>query len=383
MENQGARQRNRFSKAAKMAAKPGQDILDNGVVWRKRSDGSGSWRYDIKVNGQRHKGTIGAEKDGVTLSQARTHVLHLRSRSISDGLDKQVGRSTEHKRRFTEAAHEFLRWSQHHHRDFEHNCGRMKKHLLPAFGNETLGSITPAAIEEFRSQLLASELSRETIRRIISLLSSVFEYARKTDPNLENPTRKLSHMKTQSKPIEVFSYAETDALLAEGAQNLVEKLIVALALYAGLRASEVLGLNWKNIDLDKKRITICQTARQGKLFSMTKGFDWRIVPITSALRPLLIDYRASVSDDGLLFSSDGITPYYQVQHIFTRIKTRTGISTGVTYHGLRHSFATRAAERDIPLPVIQKWLGHSDITTTMRYIHAKADYMDQLASKLD
>lgn len=396
-----------FSTQARKALAPNQEISQNGLIYRKCTDGTGTWRYDFVDGGQRNKGTIGRESKGVTLSEARRVLSEIRTKAISQRLSGMTGRSTQAPRSFTEVAEEYLAWSRTHHQDCRHNRSRMDNHLLPRFGNHQLGEISLATVEGFRSELYGEGLKRNTVQRIISLLSSVYEFARKADPGLHNPTQGLSRVKSQPPEITVFSKEETDAMLSRGVERgktptrgkrkgikivnqgltLEAKALVGLGLYAGLRASETLGLMWEHVDFERRVIRVTQTALEGKIRPETKNYKARTVPISNSLQPILEALRESHSEhnreEGLVVSPDGINPYHQIQRIFNRIKDQAGIERPVGYHALRHTFATRAVEKGADLPVLQKLLGHSDIKVTMGYIHTSDAHIAATAEKLD
>ena len=82
-----------FSEKAKKELAPGQEISENGIIYRKRKDGCGTWRYDFTQSGIRHKGVIGSDRDGVTLSQARDVVSEIRAKAITERMSGRTGRS--------------------------------------------------------------------------------------------------------------------------------------------------------------------------------------------------------------------------------------------------------------------------------------------------
>lgn len=398
---------NAFSTKAKKELEVGKEISQGGLVYRKLADGTGTWRYDFMEAGERYKGVIGAEKSGVTLSQAREFLHALRAKATSDRLSGKVGRSTRSAQKFAEAAREFLEWSSQHHQDKRHNKGRMNRYLLPRFKNMKLGDITTSKVEGMRTELYRDGLERDTVRLVVCLLSGVFEHARKSDSYLPNPTHGLSRIKSQSKETRVFTEEETEVMLATGCvmynaptrgpnkgrktvdtrRTAEAQAMIGLGLYAGLRASEVLGLSWEDIDLDNGVMLIHQTAHEGALRESTKNYETRKVPFRDKLRSLLEplrDIQASADRAGtLLFSEDGIKPYFQVQGIFRRVKAQSGITIIGGFHSFRHTFATRASNKGVPLTHLQKMLGHSDIKVTMGYIHTSEEDIMRTAELLD
>lgn len=71
-------------KTAKADLKVGKELTDGQIIWRKLADGTGSWRYDLQLNGNRYKGTLGKEKDGMTLSQARRENEKVRGKALTE-----------------------------------------------------------------------------------------------------------------------------------------------------------------------------------------------------------------------------------------------------------------------------------------------------------
>lgn len=398
---------NPFNEKAKKALKPGQEITSNGLVYRKRKDGFGTWRYDYTASGQRLKGKIGSDAQGMTLSQARLVLTEIQAKEITDRLSGKTGRSTQACRLFEEVAREYMEWARTHLKSQRHSAGRLKNHLLPRFSGTKLSDVTTAKVEVMRSELIEAGYNTQTNQRIVSLLSCIFEHAKKSDQNLDNPTTRLSRVKHQDKEVVPFTREETEAMFRDGVpqyQTITrgprkgEKrplalktaefgVLVGLALFAGLRASEALALSWKHVDLEHKRIRVQQTAHDGQIRGSTKSYKSRVVPITVSLRPLLEKLHElhvkSGREEGLLLSSDGQKPYNQIQVMFRRIKVKAGITQEGGYHALRHTFATRAIENHVNLPTLQKWLGHSNISVTMRYVHSTEEHLMAAADKLD
>jgi site-specific recombinase XerD len=69
--------------------------------------------------------------------------------------------------------------------------------------------------------------------------------------------------------------------------------------------------------------------------------------------------------------------------LFDRAKLRAGIQHGHGIHCLRHSFATHLMEAGVPLPVIQRLMGHSSLSTTAKYLHVTSQHLETIRSPLD
>lgn len=378
----------RFTNKEKNALKTGREITDGDIIWRKLADGTGVWRYDFTRGGQRFKGTLGREKDGITLSQARTELERIRAQATLQApvrkSSSSVGGPVADQQPFEEAAQSFLRWSEAHHSDYSHNKSRMEQHVLPRFSGKALGDITSRDVEDFRTDLLNAGFARSTIQRIVSVLSNVYEYARQSDPNLRNPTRGLRKLRPEPKDIQVFDEGELEKLLDPTINpSIRERTMVALAAFGGLRASEVLGLKWEHVDLAKGVIQIRQTVLDGQVKPTTKSGKARSVPISKSLQPLLRELQKTAGASHWLFP--GRTPdkpMHQVQHVFLRMKKRAGLSEAPGFHALRHTFATRALEHQVTVHVLKEWMGHSSIQMTEQYVHFTGRHPDQMAALL-
>ena len=325
-----------FSGDAKKKLPVGKELNDGGLIWRKLKDGTGVWRCDIKINGARKKATIGRERDHITLSQARTEYELIKSKFRLDQ-QKLVGNSASlSDLLFSVAARDFLEHSKVQHDDYVHNETRMRIHLSPILADMTLASITPAKIEGIRTSMLKRDYAVSMIRKVTALLSVVFEHARKQDPSLVNPARGLSKLRSSPKEIETFSRKETDILLA-GAQDFTGmQSMLGLGLFAGLRAGEVIGLDWKDVDLDHNYLTIRQSVVSGKLKPSTKSGHIRYVPISQSLK-VILDRHSKVKNTGFVISNESGNHYYQVQSLFNRLKKKSGLVDSLGFHSLRHT----------------------------------------------
>lgn len=140
--------------------------------------------------------------------------------------------------------------------------------------------------------------------------------------------------------------------------------VIFLALYAGLRISEVAALEWRDIDLADGTILV----REGKY-----GRD-RMLPLHTALRAELERMRAEERQPyhAVAGQRDGshIT-YKSMGHVFERWLRERGITASA--HQFRHSFATQMLRNGANLKVIQELLGHESLETTQRYLFVEVD----------
>ena len=156
------------------------------------------------------------------------------------------------------------------------------------------------------------------------------------------------------------------------------RVVASLAVYAGLRTGEVAALTWHAIDFDRE-VMVIDKSWSGP----TKSGKPRTVPLAPELAVLLKRWRLTVggaSKDRVVLRArtrkvdgDAVVTLEPLNDSDLAKRTRAVCAkakiNGVTYHQLRHTFATMIAER-MPLPAVRELLGHADITTTARYAHA-------------
>jgi len=147
-----------------------------------------------------------------------------------------------------------------------------------------------------------------------------------------------------------------------------DRLLLALLAYAGLRRSELLGLDWDDVDLDRRLLRVRKA----------KGGRQRTLPIHPALAPLFIDYLAFRARDPEPALFTGVQGRRLSQTIMTQTFLRYARAAGVTArkrvtpHTLRHVFASELLRAGANLRQIQELLGHKHLDSTQRYTHVTA-----------
>lgn len=192
---------------------------------------------------------------------------------------------------------------------------------------------------------------------------------------LEEQALKMPVIKSpQTLPV-VLSKEECKALF-KAPRTLKHRFLLALTYSSGLRMNEVRMLKIADIDLDRKQIHV----RQGK------GKKDRYVILSQLIASKFPFYLASVRPEVYLFEGETQGKPMgarSIQYAMKEALHRTEIKKAVSMHTLRHSFATHLLEDGLDLHSIQRLLGHTDIRTTLVYIHVAQIKIKLAHSPLD
>jgi site-specific recombinase XerD len=173
----------------------------------------------------------------------------------------------------------------------------------------------------------------------------------------------------------VLSELEMTRLL-QAAEDLRQQAILMTLYSAGLRLSEMIRLEIKDIDSSKMQIRV----REGK------GGKDRNVVLSQALLTVLRRYFRQYKPKGRLFyHGQPQQPLNErtVQRMVQRLSKKAGLGPGITTHTLRHSFATHLLEHGTELPYIQALLGHRSLRTTALYLRVSPQALQKVISPLD
>lgn len=161
-------------------------------------------------------------------------------------------------------------------------------------------------------------------------------------------------------------------------KNKKHKAILFTAYSAGLRVSEVTALKLTDID----------AARMQLFIQCAKGGKDRYVMLSPVVLDVLRSYVTEQKPKPLKYLFEGATrgePYSHrtAQKIFSNARVSAGIRKKITFHGLRHSFATHLLEKGVDVKYIQELLGHFSIKTTQRYLHVAREQLVNIKSPFD
>jgi len=268
----------------------------------------------------------------------------------------------------TNAATEFLEYMTAYRRASPHTVDAYRRDLR-RFGEFLERSHLPEDPREIGTRTIQAfaisigHLAPASVNRTLNCLSSWFGFLSRLGLVDGNPVRDVE------RPIVPLKLAAGPCLgdaqrLVAAARTPREKSMLLLMACCGLRRSEVLALDTTDIASDLSELSV----RQGK------GQKDRAVPIPAQCQGVLRDYLDTQQGrTGPLFATSsgrrlGATALYRV---FRRLLRRSGLEgTGLTPHSLRHLYATSLLRGRADIETVRSLLGHRDLRTTCRYLHA-------------
>lgn len=329
----------------------------------------GKWRIRwTDQNGRRHSEVFEDHCDAVFSLRAREQDVSEILRGLKLGVTPD--------KTFAEVCDYWIAHRAPQKRSRKHDESIIRCHLRPTFGSLLVKDLGVESVDRFVGAL--GRLDRKTISNVLTLLLSMLHVAVDLGwlakvPRIRKPRVRLipadfAYLRSEEEIIRFLRAAR-----AEGEDVFT---LYAMAIYTGMRAGELAGLLWSDVDLERRLITV-QRSYDGP----TKADDVRYVPILDPLLPVLRAWRLLHPGRQVFTNRDGrmFLPSSRVfQEVLRRVLYAAGFKAFerkgrhrpyVVFHDLRHTFASHWVMRGGDLFKLQKILGHKTVQMTLRYAH--------------
>jgi len=296
------------------------------------------------------------------------------------------------------------------------------QHIEPSLGRVRLDEIYPGRLAAFQDSLLTKPIpSRRkrklkkgeveqkrtlrpaTVRQIMALLRRMLSLAVEREVLTRHPGKAVPQVQVGSaeQSWTFLDDAELTAYLkAAAAEPPGWHAYLVLALRAGLRRGELLGLRWSAVDLANRQVTVRTTrtraqggergedgrkARGQVVEGPTKSKKARVVGLTPTAAALLAALPSRFAAGYVLTEADGVSPLDPDREtpVHRRVLTRAGITRHVRPHDLRHTWASHLAMQGVPLAVIQQLGGWASYSMVLRYAHLSKEKVVHAVDVLD
>ena len=259
--------------------------------------------------------------------------------------------------------------------------------ILPYFGNKRVNDITAADIRQWQNELIKMGYSPTYLKTINNQLSAIFNYAVRYYDLKSNPCAKAGSMgKSKAEEMDFWTGEEFRKFIDSVMNKRLSYMAFMTLYWTGMRMGELLALNPKDVDLEKRTISITKSyQRLGKKDVITPPKtpkSKRVITIPEFLAADIKDYMDSLyelQENDRLFP---ITKYY-LEHEMQRGIKESGVKR-IRVHDLRHSHASMLIELGFSPLEIANRLGHEKVKTTLNtYAHLYPNKQTKLAERLD
>ncbi|MEJ2697522.1 MAG: site-specific integrase [Candidatus Sulfobium sp.] len=237
--------------------------------------------------------------------------------------------------------------------------------LLPVFGNLTLAEITTERLSDYHRDRL-KVVKPATVYQELSLMRRMFNVARREWKWVrDNPVSDISFSVGNKNARERWLTIEEEKRLLDCAGNPVWlRPVLVFALHTGMRRGEILNLKWTDVDFNRRLVRILKS----------KNGEKRSIPMSRTVYELL--RNQNVRDiSGRVFPVSARCLRQGYEKAISK-----AVLHNLTFHDLRHTFATRLVQNGVDLYKVKELLGHKTIAMTMRYSH---HYPESLRSSVE
>ena len=241
----------------------------------------------------------------------------------------------------------------------------LKEHLIPRFGHLYLSELKPADIRHWIASLT---ISNKRINNVLIPLRAVYSEAHEDELIEKNPLTKIPNLKVVTREPQPFNVKEIEAICSQLESN--DLNFVTFAFETGLRTSELIGLQWQDIDYENKRLYVRRAIVRGHTKEPKTRSGIRTVELSEKALQALRSQQAYKVEPHIFFDTKN-NEALNDQKIRKRIWQPALKSAGITYrepYQTRHTFASQHLSNGKPIIWVALQMGHSNPNmTTSRY----------------
>ena len=241
--------------------------------------------------------------------------------------------------------------------------------LIRVVGNIPVCDLTQSMIEKYKTARLKT-IAGSTINIEIRIINTAIHQAKNLDWNGDLPEKTFKQLKLpDAEPPQWLSAEQIQLILTEADREF--KKYLQFMLHTGCRRNEALGIDWKDLDLQRRQILI-----RGEVAKMGKR---RSIPINDVLFDVLSAFQGQRK--GLLFPKYGAN---QLSMKFRRLAKKLNLPRGISLHTLRSTFGSTLINKGVDIYTVSKLLGHSSVSVTEKhYLALDPEHVKLAINQLD
>ena len=339
--------------------------------FRGRED---KWEVDVRFvwpDGTDHRERIVAPGTSRSAAQRwgeqRERELLAKGKPKPEEVKRQIPTLTEFKPRYIEV---FCRAERQKPSTIEHKEIALRAYIEPLMGSKQLHEINNTDVQKLKAAM--AKQSPKSCNNVLTVLSTVLKKAVEWRVIDAMPcTIKL--LKVHYGERAFYDFDDLEKLIdGAGKVDARAQLVVLLGANAGLRLGEILALRWPNVLFDRGLVRVCEADWNGET-TLPKGGRGRDVPMSARLAQALQAVRPGPAPSGrgrVLWGEAGAPlTAKQVRSWMRAAQKAAGFEQTGLIHILRHTFCSHLSILGAPAKAIQELAGHTELTTTMRYLH--------------
>lgn len=352
-----------------------QIISEHGIIFERLKNSDERFLINIMVDGKRVHRVLGKESEGVTRQQAEEFIAKMRTDARHDRLNLPKGRKLTLS--FQEAAEQYLeKLKEEGGKNILKKREQLKLHLIPFFKEKPLSQITSFDIERYKKHRV-TKAKNGTINRELAALSHLLNKAVEWKW-IEFKACQIKRLTEDQGRITYLTTEQIARVLESAKEDQCFHIypFIMIGLETSMRRMEILSVELKNIDLQKRVIFIPQ-AKTGA----------REQPITNRLSEFLKSYIDMIGkNQQWLFPSkrSSSTHVMNIEKAFRRVVARAGLNPKeIVRHTLRHTAITHLVQAGVDLPTVQRISGHKSLQMVVRYSHQNGNHIQSAMDKLE
>jgi integrase len=324
----------------------------------------------FKKNGKVHEEKVGRQYENAMTpaKAARIRAERIEGKRPSRKEMREAAKAKAKRYTISRLWEEFKKQKQDELKTFSDYSYDYHKYIDPTFGKKEPTEINPLDIDRFKRRTMKGKAS-STIRNKLALLSSIVNFgaSRRLCPPL---SFKIERPKVDNETTEDLTPEQLSRLLKvlNSDPNLIVAGAMKIALFTGMRASEIFGLQWRDIDFQRGFILIRDS----------KGGTDQKIPLNDVTRNLLDNHPRTSK---YIFPGPTGSRRLRAEKAANRIKAAARLPENFRpFHGLRHVYASMlASSGKVDLYTLQKLLTHKSPAMTQRYAHLRDETLKRAA----